>query len=123
MDFSFSAREKELSRKGREFCDQVLVPLERITDEHGELPMERRDAVKQAVRDWGLAGINQSKENGGLGLNMVEQTVIEEQLGRVTNGLAATFPDTVSVKPGFGLPGTATSIDTTSMMTGFRIKI
>jgi alkylation response protein AidB-like acyl-CoA dehydrogenase len=87
MDFSFSAREKALSRKGREFCDQVLLPLERITDEHGELPMERRDAVKQAVRDWGLAGINQSKENGGLGLTMVEQTVIEEQLGRVTNGL------------------------------------
>ena len=87
MDFSFSAREKELSRKGREFCDQVLVPLELPTDQHGELPMERRDAVKQAVRDWGLAGINQSKENGGLGLTMVEQTVIEEQLGRVTNGL------------------------------------
>jgi acyl-CoA dehydrogenase len=87
MDFSFSAREKELSRKGRAFCDQVLVPLEQITDAHGELPMERRDAVKQAVRDWGLAGINQSKENGGLGLTMVEQTVIEEQLGRVTNGL------------------------------------
>ena len=43
--------------------------------------------------------------------------------GRVTDGLAATFPGTVSVKPGFGTPGTATSIDTTSIMTGFRIKI
>jgi predicted porin len=43
--------------------------------------------------------------------------------GQVTNGLAATFPGTVSVKAGFGTPGTATSINTTSIMTGFRIKI
>lgn len=87
MDLELSAREKELAAKGRAFCDEVLVPLELIADEHGELPMERRAAVRQAVRDWGLAGINHKKEHGGLGLTMVEQTVIEEQLGRVTNGL------------------------------------
>lgn len=87
MDLELSAREKELAAKGRAFCDEVLVPLEIIADEHGELPMERRAAVRQAVRDWGLAGINHKKEHGGLGLTMVEQTVIEEQLGRVTNGL------------------------------------
>ena len=46
MDFELSAREKELSTNGREFCDQVLVPLEIVTDEHGELPMDRRDAVQ-----------------------------------------------------------------------------
>ncbi|PZN50631.1 MAG: acyl-CoA dehydrogenase, partial [Proteobacteria bacterium] len=82
MNFELSAREKELSARAREFCDQVLVPLEIITDEHGELPMDRREAVKQAVRDWGFAGINHSKDDGGLGLTMVEQTAIEEQLGR-----------------------------------------
>lgn len=101
MNFELSAREKDLSRKGREFCDQVLVPLEILTDEHGELPMEHRDAVKQAVRDWGLAGINHSRENGGLGLTMVEQTTIEEQLGRVTNGLwSCVWRPPVSLKFG-----------------------
>ncbi len=87
MDLELSAREKELAARARDFCDQVLIPLEEITTEHGELPMERRAAVRQAVRDWGFAGINHSKENGGLGLSMLEQTVIEEQLGRATNGL------------------------------------
>jgi predicted porin len=43
--------------------------------------------------------------------------------GRVTDGLAATFPGTISVKAGFGTPGTATSISTVSAMTGFRIKL
>ena len=87
MDLALSKREKELGALGRRFCDEVLVPLELIVDEHGELPMERRAAVRQAVRDWGLAGINHGKELSGLGLTMLEQTVIEEQLGRVTNSL------------------------------------
>nr|WP_298681563.1 acyl-CoA dehydrogenase family protein [uncultured Dongia sp.] len=101
MDLDLSPREKELAAKGRAFCEQVLMPLEIITDEHGELPMERRAAVRQAVRDWGLAGINHTKEYGGLGLTMVEQTVIEEQLGRVTNGLwSCVWRPPVSLKFG-----------------------
>lgn len=87
MNFDFSDHEKALSRLGRDFCDTVLLPLEEITDRHGELPQDLRAGVRQAVRDWGLAGINQSREHGGLGLGMVEQTLIEEQLGRATNGL------------------------------------
>lgn len=101
MDLELSPREKELAQLGRDFCDQVLVPLEAEVDEHGELPMEKREAVKQAVRDWGLAGINHSKEDGGLGLTMLEQTVIEEQLGRVTNGLwSCVWRPPVSLKFG-----------------------
>jgi predicted porin len=41
--------------------------------------------------------------------------------GRVTNGLASGFPGTPGAK--FGFAGTGTSVDTTSMMTGFRIRI
>lgn len=87
MQLELSKREKELAALGREFCDSVLLPLEPIVEEHGELPEEHRERVRQAVRDWGLAGINHAKEDGGLGLTMLEQTVIEEQLGRATNGL------------------------------------
>ena len=97
------AARKELARRAREFCDQVLIPLEEVTSEHGELPVERRAAVRQAVRDWGFAGINHAKEHGGLGLTMLEQIVIEEQLGRVTNGLwSCVWRPPVSLK--FGTP-------------------
>ena len=41
--------------------------------------------------------------------------------GKVANGLASAFPGTPGAK--FGFAGTGTSVDTTSMMTGFRIKI
>ena len=60
MNFDFSPREKELARLGRDFTEQVLFPLEEITDQNGELPMDRRANVCQQVRYWGLAGINQS---------------------------------------------------------------
>lgn len=101
MNFELTPRLKELSVLGRTFCDEVLVPLEQIADEHGELPMDRRDAVKDQVRAWGLAGINHSKAHGGLGLTMLEQTAIEEQLGRVTNGLwSCVWRPPVSLKFG-----------------------
>ncbi len=87
MDLNLTPRQKELAAMARKFAAEVLQPLELVVEEHGELPMERRPAVRQAVRDWGFAGINHTKEHGGLGLTMLEQTVIEEQLGQVTNGL------------------------------------
>jgi predicted porin len=41
--------------------------------------------------------------------------------GKVENGLASAFPGTPGAK--FGFAGTGTSVDTTSIMTGFRIRI
>jgi acyl-CoA dehydrogenase len=87
MDLELSKREKELAARAKDFATQVLEPLEPVVEEHGGLPMERRAEVIQQVRDWGFAGINHAKEHGGLGLSFFEQTVIEEQLGRLSNGL------------------------------------
>ena len=65
MELELTKREKELAALGRAFFDNVLAPLEPVVEEHGELPEDRRDGVRQAVRDWGLAGINHAKEDGG----------------------------------------------------------
>ncbi|GAB1360827.1 acyl-CoA dehydrogenase family protein [Rhodobacter sp.] len=101
MDFAFTPRQRELSEKARAFVDEVLLPLEEVTDTHGELPMDLREGVRRQVRDWGFAGINHTAENGGMGLPMLEQTAIEEQLGRVTNGLwSCVWRPPVSLKFG-----------------------
>jgi len=101
MDLDLSPRERDLAAQARALCDEVLVPLELITDEHGELPEDERAAVRQAVRDRGFAGINHSKEEGGCGFTMLEQAVIEEQLGRATNGLwSCVWRPPVSLKFG-----------------------
>jgi len=101
MDLDLSQRERDLAARARALCDEVLVPLEQITDEHGELPFDQRAAVRQAVRDRGFAGINHAKEDGGCGFTMLEQAVIDEQLGRVTNGLwSCVWRPPVSLKFG-----------------------
>ena len=87
MDLSLSPREKELAARAREFTEHYLKPLELVTEEHGEVPADKYAEVLQATKDWGLVGLNHSKEHGGQGFSFLEQTVIEEQLGQVTNGL------------------------------------
>ncbi len=101
MDISLTKKEIELAQLGRDFFEKVLAPLELMTDEHGELPEERRKPLREEVVKWGLAGINHAKEDGGMGLTMLEQVVIEEQLGRATNGLwTCVWRPPVSLKYG-----------------------
>jgi alkylation response protein AidB-like acyl-CoA dehydrogenase len=87
MDLSLPARAKELQGRARAFLEEVLLPLELTVDEAGELPEAERPGLRQAVRDWGFAGINHAREDGGCGFTMVEQALIEVELGRATNGL------------------------------------
>ncbi len=87
MDLSLTRRERDLAARARRLVDEVLQPLELIVEEHGEVPMERRPAIIEAVRAAGLAGINHAREHGGQGFTMVEQTLMELELGRLTNGL------------------------------------
>ena len=103
MDLTLPPRAKELANRARTFCDTILVPLELIVDEHGELPEGERPRVRAAVREWGLAGVNHAPDDGGCGFTMIEQVAIEEQLGRATNGLwTAVWRPPVSLK--FGTP-------------------
>lgn len=87
MDMRLSDAQQRLSVHARDFWKQVLEPIEVRVDEHGGLPNEDRAGLRQTVRDWGLQAINHAKEHGGGGYNIFEQTLINEQLGRATNGL------------------------------------
>lgn len=87
MSFGLSTRELELQATAREFVDD-LIPHE-VTAEMsgGELPPElARDHTRRAA-DLGLTAINMSSDLGGPGYTLMEQTLIQEQTGRVTNAL------------------------------------
>ena len=103
MDLMLPPRAEELRTRARAFCDQVLLPLELRVDEVGELLEADRPALRQAVRDWGFAGINHAREDGGCGFTTVEQALIEVELGRATNGLwTGVWRPPVSLR--FGTP-------------------
>lgn len=90
MDFALSASQRDLQQRTREFCERVLQPLEVTVEENGGLPERLRPGVRAQVVEADLAAINHSPEHGGGGLALFEQSLVNEQLGRATNGLWST---------------------------------
>jgi acyl-CoA dehydrogenase len=76
--------------KARALADDVLMPLEQETDQHGSLPRAHWARVKDEVLAHGLNAINHRAEHGGQGLSLFQQALVNEQLGRLTCGLYAT---------------------------------
>jgi len=87
MDIRLSGADRTLQQKAREFTDQVLVPLEDECEENDGLTPESAAAAKQAVLDWDFHAINHAEVDGGRGLDLFAQMLIEEQWGRATGAL------------------------------------
>ncbi len=87
MDMRLSREHRELAARAKHFCSQVLQPRELEVEENGGLPEASRPALRDAVREWGFGAINHVERDGGGGYTIFEQTLINEQLGRATNGL------------------------------------
>jgi len=103
MDLSLSPSEAALQAKARRFFDEVLQPLELVVTEAGHLPDDRRAPLRKAVIDWGYTGINHARDDGGCGYTMLEQMLINEQLGRASCGLwAGVWQPPIALR--FGTP-------------------
>jgi acyl-CoA dehydrogenase len=88
MDFTLTPELKQLQSRVRALVDDVLQPLELEAEQaHGRLSAEAHARVKQAVLDAGLNAANIPTEFGGCGLDLTQQIVMHEQLGRLTNCL------------------------------------
>ena len=90
MDFALSASHRDLQHHVRDFCERVLQPLEMTVEENGGLPEQLRPGVREQVREAGLNAINHAREHGGTGYTLFEQNLVNEQLGRASNGLWTT---------------------------------
>ncbi|MBI3648251.1 MAG: acyl-CoA dehydrogenase family protein [Actinobacteria bacterium] len=82
-----TSADRELQRKARDFTDQVLVPLEDECEENDGLSPQSHAAAAQAVRDWDFQAINHTVQDGGLGYDLFQVMLIEEQWGRATGAL------------------------------------
>ena len=84
----------EWQLKIKKFVNDELIPWEVHAEKNeGELPKEIEKKHREIAISIGLPGMGISKENGGLGLNMFEQMIVWEQLGRVTNALCWCFSE------------------------------
>jgi alkylation response protein AidB-like acyl-CoA dehydrogenase len=88
----------ELQRRAAEFVDGVLIPLELEAEERsGRLPEETVNEIRQAAIAARLQGGRVPAEHGGQGWSMLEWFIVNEQFGRVTNGLHWHVPSVYNV--------------------------
>jgi len=87
MSISLSGPELRLQETARRFVDE-LIPWEVEAEmNRGELPPDVAKAHSERAAELGLISINMPESMGGPGYTTMEQTLIQEQTGRVTNAL------------------------------------
>jgi acyl-CoA dehydrogenase len=102
--YGLSDEDLRIQARARAFADE-LIPFEVAAEMNdGELPKEDTAAHAARARDLGLCATNMPTEFGGGGCTSLQQVLVQEQVGRVTNALAW-----VCSTPPSWLPGVATS--------------
>ncbi|WP_407285779.1 acyl-CoA dehydrogenase family protein [Streptomyces sp. BP-8] len=86
MDFRLTPRQAELQRTARELTE-TLTAYETDCEENNGLPAEAHAAIRDAVLASGLQAVNMPREWGGAGLTILEQAIVQEELGQLTGAL------------------------------------
>ena len=86
MDFRLTERQQELKAAARDLA-QFVMKYELECEENNGLPPEAHAAVRDAVLASGLQAVNMPVEWGGAGLTILEQAVVQEELGTLTGAL------------------------------------
>jgi len=86
--YGLSAEDLQIQGTARSFADE-LIPLE-VTAEmnDGELAADVVAGHAKRARELGLHAANMPRELGGGGFTSLQQVLVQEQVGRVTNALA-----------------------------------
>ncbi|MFN2487357.1 MAG: acyl-CoA dehydrogenase family protein [Acidimicrobiia bacterium] len=106
MSYQFSAADREIQLRARQFVDEELIPSEVHAEmNQGEIPDDVQARHEKLVRDLGFLAINQPLELGGPGYTTRQRVLIMEQAGRVTNALSWVISTPLS-----WLPEVATSL-------------
>ncbi len=84
---------KALKRRIAEFVREELHPFEAEIAECGGIDEERLRALRQKAREAGFSNLNMPVEYGGMDLSMISLVALEEESGKVTNGLGYMVAD------------------------------
>ncbi len=102
--YGLSEEDLQIQERARMFADE-LIPLEVEAElNDGDLPKDVVAGHKARASELGLCATNMPKELGGRGCTSLQQVLVQEQVGRVTNALAW-----VASTPPSWLPAVATA--------------
>ena len=86
MEFEFSPEQRELQGRAAALAAEIMVH-EQACEEGNGLAPEVHIAVAERVRHHRLEAINMPAEWGGQGFGVLDQVIVQEQLGHLTNAL------------------------------------
>jgi acyl-CoA dehydrogenase len=92
--YGLSAADEDIQARARAFADE-LIPFEVQAELEDGLPDDVTAAHKKRAIELGLFATNLPRDLGGAGASTLQQVLVQEQVGRVTNALgwvAATPP-------------------------------
>ena len=102
--YGLSEQDRQIQARARAFADE-LIPFEDEAERSGgQLPADLTAAHGKRARELGLHSTNMPKELGGGGCTALQQVLVQEQMGRVTNALGW-----VAATPPSWLPAVATA--------------
>jgi len=86
MDFTYTDRMAELKGRAADLAGKIMV-FEDECEQNNGLPPEAHATIRSAVLEAGLNAINHPVALGGAGLTILEQAVVQEELGKLTGAL------------------------------------
>lgn len=96
MDFELSADQLALRQVCRDFASREIEPRWRDADETSEFPRK----LLRAAAEKDLLGLSIPSEHGGLGLGIVEDTILAEETARANTNLSAALMLEGALLPG-----------------------
>jgi alkylation response protein AidB-like acyl-CoA dehydrogenase len=93
--YGLSEQDRQIQARARAFADELIPCEDEAERSGGQLPADLTAAHAKRARELGLHSTNMPKDLGGGGCTALQQVLVQEQMGRVTNALgwvAATPP-------------------------------
>ena len=82
LDYGLSEEMVLLKNTVRRFVDKEIIPLEGKSLDGGKLKPEYREKLEARARELGLWKISIPTEYGGLGLGLLAESIVEEEMSR-----------------------------------------
>lgn len=91
MDFSLNEEQNLIVETVRSFVEKEMYPHEDEIERTGVVPVELGAQIKQKCIDIGFYAANMPESVGGGGLNHLDFTLLERELGRASMALSVYF--------------------------------
>ncbi len=91
MNFGLTDEQQLIVDTVRSFVENEIYPFEAEVDKAGEVPHELAQSIMQRCKDIGFWACNMPESVGGGGLNHLDFTLVERELGRSSMALNHFF--------------------------------